>query len=474
MMHFLPLRQLCRMAASRARAFLRAEKGNVAMIFSLALIPMAIAAGAGVDLARALIVRSQISEALDAAGLAVGATSGLSQSEVTSLAQSYFNANYKLDNSYGAPPTVTVVKDSNSVTLSASVDMPTVLMKVAGVKDMDIGFSSQVVWGTAKLWVSLVLDNTGSMQETDSTGTSKIDALKTAAHQLLTMLQNASSNPGDVKVSVVPFNRDVNIGASSYNAAWLDWTDWDVANTTTTYTACHGGSGGSGRYTWYTGGSGSGSDGSYSWGSSGYSDRSNCTATTVTADHNTWNGCITDRTQSYDTLNTTPSATDPNTLFPTDQYDSCPTQIQPLTDDWSALSDIVDSMYASGNTNQTIGLAWGWQTLTDGDPMNAGSLPQGTERVIILLSDGLNTQNRWTTHQSSIDAREELACDNAKADGVTIYTIFVDLNGTSGNSAALQYCASDSSKYYDLTTSGQIVAAFNTIGNAITNLRVAK
>ncbi|MBU6444960.1 MAG: pilus assembly protein TadG, partial [Alphaproteobacteria bacterium] len=61
-----------------------------------------------------------------------------------------------------------------------------------------------------QLWVALVLDNTGSMSETDNTGTSKIDALKTVSHQLLTMLQNASANPGDVKVSIVPFNRDVN------------------------------------------------------------------------------------------------------------------------------------------------------------------------------------------------------------------------------------------------------------------------
>ena len=103
-----------------------------------------------------------------------------------------------------------------------------------------------------------------------------------------------------------------------------------------------------------------------------------------------------------------------------------------------------------------------------------GPLPDETKRVIILLSDGVNTQNRWTQSQSAIDAREKQACDNAKAQGVTIYSIFVDLNGTSGSSAALEYCASDPSKYFDLTTSGQIVTAFNTIGQQITNLRVAR
>ena len=131
-------------------------------------------------------------------------------------------------------------------------------------------------------------------------------------------------------------------------------------------------------------------------------------------------------------------------------------------------------MDAGGNTNQTIGFVWGWQTLTDGDPMNPGALPDETQRVIILLSDGLNTQNRWTSSQSSIDAREKAACDNAKAEGITIYTVYVDLNGTTGSSSALEYCASDSSKYFDLTSADQIATAFKTIGTQITNLRVAR
>jgi hypothetical protein len=67
-----------------------------------------------------------------------------------------------------------------------------------------------------------------------------------------------------------------------------------------------------------------------------------------------------------------------------------------------------------------------------------------------------------------------LVCSNAKAAGITIYTVFVDLNGTLGNSTVLQNCASDSSKYFDLTTTGAIITAFNQIGQQITNLRVAQ
>jgi hypothetical protein len=38
----------------------------------------------------------------------------------------------------------------------------------------------------------------------------------------------------------------------------------------------------------------------------------------------------------------------------------------------------------------------------------------------------------------------------------------------------LQNCASDAGKYFDLTTSGQIISTFNAIGQQITNLRVSQ
>jgi hypothetical protein len=49
----------------------------------------------------------------------------------------------------------------------------------------------------------------------------------------------------------------------------------------------------------------------------------------------------------------------------------------------------------------------------------------------------------------------------------------VDLNGTQGNSTVLQNCATDSSKYFDLTTSGAIITTLNSIGQQITSLRVS-
>jgi hypothetical protein len=136
-------------------------------------------------------------------------------------------------------------------------------------------------------------------------------------------------------------------------------------------------------------------------------------------------------------------------------------------------------MTPAGTTNQTIGLVWGWQEMTSQTPFNAPALPKDTSRIIILLSDGLNTQDRWYgphsdfSDDTDVDARMALACTAVKADNVIVYAIYVDLNGTQGNSTTLQNCATDSTKYFDLKTSGDVITTFQAIAHEIVQLRVA-
>ena len=115
-------------------------------------------------------------------------------------------------------------------------------------------------------------------------------------------------------------------------------------------------------------------------------------------------------------------------------------------------------------------VAWGFHALTGSLPLNAPPIDDETQRVIVLLTDGLNTQNRWTSSESSIDARTQLACTNIKAANIQIYTVMV----MAGDSQLLQSCASDPGKYFALTQSGQIVSTFNQIGIALTQLRIAQ
>jgi von Willebrand factor type A domain len=94
-------------------------------------------------------------------------------------------------------------------------------------------------------------------------------------------------------------------------------------------------------------------------------------------------------------------------------------------------------------------------------------------QVIILLTDGLNTQDRWYSSQNSIDARQTLTCSNVKAAGITLYTIQVNTDG-SPTSTLLRNCATDTTKFFLLTSSSQIVTTFNAIGTNLSKLRIAK
>ena len=189
--------------------------------------------------------------------------------------------------------------------------------------------------------VALVLDVTGSMADDG-----KMDALKPAAKALIDQLSALATTNGDIYISIVPFSKDVNMGASYKNASWIDWTDWDANNGSNVCTARN---------------------------ASG-----NCTNRVWTpASHDTWTGCFTDRTQNYDTTNTAPTSGNTPTLFPAEQYSYCDNSgakiatIMPLSYDWTALKAKIDTLVPTGNTNQGIGLAWGWMTLTQSDPFNA-------------------------------------------------------------------------------------------------------
>src|SRR5690348_867849 len=58
----------------------------------------------------------------------------------------------------------------------------------------------------------------------------KMSALKTAAKNLIDQLQAASTTPGDIYVSIVPFSRDVNVGTGNVNATWLRWSGGNNPN----------------------------------------------------------------------------------------------------------------------------------------------------------------------------------------------------------------------------------------------------
>jgi hypothetical protein len=137
-------------------------------------------------------------------------------------------------------------------------------------------------------------------------------------------------------------------------------------------------------------------------------------------------------------------------------------------------------MQPNGNTNQPIGLVWGWQSLVGGGPFTVPTQSSlyTYQKYIILLSDGLNTENRFSSNQSDVDSRMYDStgagtCANIKASGITIYTIQVNTGGDP-TSTLLRNCASKSTNFYEIKQADQIAAVFSDIGTGMTQLRLAK
>jgi Flp pilus assembly protein TadG len=197
--------------------------------------------------------------------------------------------------------------------------------------------------------------------------------------------------------------------------------------------------------------------------------------------HSTWTGCVNDRDQDADTTNVAPTSS--STQFYAEQWKDClPATVTPMSKNWDAtvLKDQIDKMVPSGNTNQAVGLAWGWQSLsTENPPVQAPPKDSNYayKNYIVLLSDGLNTQNRWSTSQTAIDARQKIQCQNIKDDkvnNITIFTIQVNISSRDAQSQVLKDCASGTNNFQMITSDTQTAQAFQNILAQITKLRVAR
>jgi hypothetical protein len=155
-----------------------------------------------------------------------------------------------------------------------------------------------------------------------------------------------------------------------------------------------------------------------------------------------------------------------------------------LSYDWTGMTSLVNNMSPNGSTNQPIGLVWGWMSLAGGGPMTVPAMDSNYDykQIIILLTDGLNTQDRWYGNGSStatsvddrmVDSSGNGTCANIKAAGITLYTIQVN-TGNDPTSTMLQNCASDSNKFFLLTSADQIVTTFQQIGTNLTQLYLSK
>jgi Flp pilus assembly protein TadG len=203
----------------------------------VATLPIIAGVGFAVDYSRANAVKVALQQALDATALMLAKEAATDTSDqLKANAEKYFNALFTASDATNVTVTATYsTTGGTAVTINGSADVPTRLLGFIGYDTIAVGSSSTVKWGSNLLRVALVLDNTGSMAQAG-----KMSALQAATKSLLTQLQNAASTDGDVYVSIVPFVKDVNLGAANWNSDYLYWDDaaksdnnsWDANNGT--------------------------------------------------------------------------------------------------------------------------------------------------------------------------------------------------------------------------------------------------
>jgi Flp pilus assembly protein TadG len=474
------------------KCFLREESGSSMIFFGLAILMLTAAVGCAVDMGRAQTVRSKLSMALDAAGLAAGAT--INTTDVQAEAEKYFNANF---NSIGLGATVvsmtaTPNADNTLIELNATVTLPTTLMRVMGFTNLTLSAASEITRTSKGMELVLVMDNTGSMSQSAGGSISKLEASKTAANTLLNILYGSNDTIDNLWISLVPFSQAVNIGTS--RTGWLDATydatlDWH----TTSWGGCvESRSNGSGtpQYDITDDTPSTKPFRQYYW----PDDSSNNWIQTTTSCGSHHSNCTTTTSYVYN------GSHGPN-LY-------CPQALTPMTASKTVVAAGVNSMVAAGNTHIDLGLAWGWRLLSPkwrslwGGEMDANGLPLDYDtplmnKVIVLMTDGDNTitsgyysaygypsagqlganacvSGDCSTGIAEMNTRTAAICTAMKAQGVLIYTVALGSSVSTTGKNLLKNCATKPEYYFLSPTTDDLQTAFKQIGDSLANLRISK
>ena len=130
----------------RLRRLLRDDRGALAAIVGLAIIPLFAAIGLAVDSARGYMLKSKLSYAIDAAGLAGGRAfeTDLREEDIMMFFEANFPPGYMSSVLAPGHPIITFNDEENTVTIVASATIPTHFMSVAGVHEMTISARSVI------------------------------------------------------------------------------------------------------------------------------------------------------------------------------------------------------------------------------------------------------------------------------------------------------------------------------------------
>lgn len=386
------------------------------VILGLAILPLMGGVGAAFDYGRAASARSRLQQAVDLATVVLAREAGsLSAAYLQRRGEEIVRASLAGDLAMQVE-SLAVARGPKILRVAVAGSVPTSTLSILGIDRLAIAASAESRWGSRRIEVALVLDNTGSMG-----WLGKMDALKDAAKTFLDALGRGLPNGDTALVSLVPFNAQVRV---------------DPART-------------GGEPPWLA-----------------YGER---------VDPGHWSGYVEDRAQPHDVSLAAPDKAHPETLYPAARrafgQDLAP--MHGLTRDFAALRRAIDAMQPAGNGNTAIGLAWGLAALTPGGPLGDAA-PFGApdvEKTVVVLVDGDNTQSRINGQANSngalIDGRMLLTCDTVNRAGIRLHTVRL----VEGNEALLRACASRDGEerplYHDVQNPAYLGSVFRAIARDI-------
>lgn len=487
--------------------FICNRAGNFSLLAAVTTIPLILAAGLAVDYTRYLSATKHLQEVADAGALAIAAATEKDEKKLREHADEVVQGNYSVSRIDKIEVASLELKD-DQVDLRVKGSLPTVFMGLVGIHKMDVGASALAVRAVrGSLEVALVLDNTESMNYDDKIGT-----LRTAASNLVKELYG--NEDADVRIALVPYAEQINIGTRYRNVSWLSVPD-DYTKTITS------------EGYWYqpmkntdvckkwreAGSRKVEKDGvwvteTWSRSCSEWEQVPNgpekWVAPKTTTTKYRWHGCIGARVNNKKLVLNDGS---PNIRYPgyvaTSQ--KCLTEIVPLTDTESTIQSAIAGMKTSrpGYTPNTYipnGMMWGINVLSKSEPFSEGleydAANEAPRKVIVLMTDGLNTRRINLTGTLNLDYLKGGAligdtnsanpaqrrqtnkdttalCDYAKSKKIEIFTVAFKVDDTDAK-AMLQGCATDSEHYYDATDSEALLAAFSGIARSLSLVRLAR
>lgn len=417
--------KLHRRILNALRRFTANESGNATMILALSAVPMVLAAGAAIDFGHFTSVQTHLQASLDAGALAGAAAQDATDAEREKYASDLFLADMSKGAAAGMPVSYSFKVVDKAMVASASLDVPTSFMTVAGVTKLTAVGKNQVGIGEGKkAEIALVLDYSGSMGDAIK-GKVKYVAMKNAATKLVTDLSKAQ--PKNVKFGLVPFSHHVYTTLpGSY-----------VVGKTGTWTGCTQDR----QYPYNLSDSTPGADDKSKWGQPQAPDHID----------NGCNGYKNDgRGYAYHGL-----------------------VVRPLSDDFSGINSQLASMTPYAWTHIALGVEFGYHLLSPNQPFDQGKpyTDKTTEKFMVILTDGMQTEPGYGPSSRTVGQGEnnlEKLCASAKSNNIHIVSMAFDIDD-SATRQRLKNCSTDPAKdFFVLSDTADLANAFESIKQSIT------